>query len=390
MPQPSTSSEIKARYGLTPGVTGRVARAAGRARLRAVATAITLAFVALFTLPAAASRAAAAPAPAASCCSVTVNGPAVTMTASKKGATVKKTFRGSVGQQVSEVLTSPVTSDQGCETLTLLNPSGAPVDDNSACGNGNAVGVGPDTLTVPGVYTVELQLDPKATGHGKLWVSATVSLGSAGENKAAEPMNVTRVGQGVERSFTGQAGQLATEVVTGVTTSDQGCETLTLLSPNGNTVDSNSACGNGNPVGVGPDKLTVKGKYTVLLQIDTIATGTSKLWVSIPVSRGTVTVNGPAGSVNVTRVGQGVERTFHGSAGQRVTSVVNGIATSDQGCETLTILGPSGNTVDDNSACGDGNPVTAGPDRLGKTGTYTALYQVDNTATGTGKLKITT
>jgi hypothetical protein len=312
------------------------------------------------------------------------------MTVSTKGATVKKTFRGSVGQQASEVLTDPVTSDQGCETLTLLNPSGAPVDDNSGCGNGNPVGVGPDTLTVRGVYTVELQLDAKATGHGKLWVSAQTSLGSASENAAAEPMNVTRVGQGVERSFTGRAGQLASEVVTGVTTSDQGCETLTLLSPDGNTVDDNSGCGNGNPVGVGPDKLTVTGKYTVELQIDTVATGTSKLWVSIPVSRGTVTVNGPAASVNVTRVGQGTERTFHGSKGQRITSAVNDIATSDQGCETLTILGPAGNTVDDNSACGNGNPVTVGPDRLSATGTYTALYQLDTTATGTGKLKITT
>jgi hypothetical protein len=245
-------------------------------------------------------------------------------------------------------------------------------------------------LTVPGVYTVKLQLDTNATGHGKLWVSAVITLGSAEENKAAEAMKVTRVGQGVERSFTGKAGQQATEAVTGVTTSDQGCETLTLLSPNGNTVDSNSACGNGNPVGIGPDKLAAGGTYTVLLQIDTIATGTSKLWVSIPVSRGTVTIDGPAEPVNVTRVGQGAERTFHGAAGQRITSAVNGITTSDQGCETLTIYGPSGNTIDSNSACGDGNPVSVGPDRLAKTGTYTALYQVDNTATGTGKLTITT
>jgi hypothetical protein len=357
--------------------------------IKRLTSAVILTLAALLALPVTASWA-SAPAAAARCCSVTVNGPAVTMTVSTKGTIATETFRGAVGQQVSEVLTSPVTSDQGCETLTLLNPSGAPVDSNSGCGNGNPVGVGPDTLTVPGVYTVELQLDAKATGHGTLWVSAVVSLGSAGENQAAQPMNVTRVGQGVERTFTGKTGQLVTEAVTGVTTSDQGCETLTLLSPAGNTVDSNSGCGNGNPVGVGPDKLTASGKYTVLLQIDTVATGTSKLWVSIPVSLGSVTVNGSAEPVNVTRVGQGVERTFHGSAGQRITSTVNGIATSDQGCETLTILGPTGKTVDSNSACGNGNPVTVGPDRLGKTGTYTALYQVDNTATGTGTLKITT
>jgi hypothetical protein len=323
------------------------------------------------------------------CCTVTVNGPAVAMKVTKQGTTAKETFHGKVNERVSEVLTDVVSSDQGCETLTLLNPSGGTVDDGSDCGNGNNVGVGPDVLTVAGTYTVKLQVDSNATGGGKLWVSAPVSSGPIAVNGPAKAMDVTRVGQGVERTFTGKVHQQISVVVTNVVTSDQGCETLTLLNPSGGMVDDGSDCGNGNNVAVGPDVLTVAGTYTVRLEADNTATATSKLWVSAPVSRGTVTVNGPAEAMNATRVGQGVERTFSGTARERIKAVVSGIVTSDQGCETLTLLNPSGGTVDNGSDCGNGNPIDVGPVRLGKTGTYTVLFQVDTAATGSGKLKIT-
>jgi hypothetical protein len=232
-------------------------------------------------------------------------------------------------------------------------------------------------------------VDPKATGGGKLWVSAPVVLGPVTVNGPAEAMNVTRVGQGVERTFTGKVGELVSEVVTNVVTSDDGCETLTLFNPSGGTVDSGSDCGNGNDVGVGPDTLTVAGTYTVQFEPDNTATATAKLWVSAPVSLGTVTVNGPAEPVDVTRVGQGVQRMFTGTAGDRIKAVVSGIVTSDDGCEMLTLYKPSGTELTSGSNCGNGNPIDLSPVRLGTTGTYTALYQVDTTATGTGKLKIT-
>ena len=42
-----------------------------------------------------------------------------------------------------------------------------------------------------------------------------------------------------------------------------------------------------------------------------------------------------------------------------------------------------------NTACGNGNPVAVGPVTLTSTGTYTVLFEVDTTATGFGKLKVT-
>ena len=362
----------------------------GLTRLLKGAATVALALAATFALPAqggsAATSTAASSAPAARCCSVTINGPAVTMTVSRPGATASKTFRAAVGDQLSEVLTNVVTSDNGCAFLTLLNPSGGTVDSSSGC-SGTPAGVGPDTATVPGVYTVKMTLDAGATGHAKLWVSVPAGVGVAPENKPAPAMNVTRVGQGVERTFTGSIGQRLDVAVTNVVTSDNGCAFLTLLNPSGGTVDASSAC-SGTPAGVGPDTLTVAGTYTVLLRFDTVATGTSKLWVSVPVSLGTITVNGTAKPVNVTRVGQGIERTFHGSTGERITSMVGNVVTSDNGCVFLTILTKAGDTVDSSSAC-SGTPVTVGPDRLSAAGTYTALYQADSIATGTGKLKIT-
>jgi hypothetical protein len=321
---------------------------------------------------------------------VAINGPAVILKITAPGKSAKATFTGKVGQRISAVITNPVTSDNGCETLTLLDPGGAPVTSGSGCTNGNPVGLGPVDLTISGTYTVQLQLDTTATGSAKLWVSAPVSAGTATVNGPATAMNVTRVGQGVQRTFKGKVGQRISVAITNPVSSDNGCETLTLLGPGGATVDSSSACTNGNPAGVGPTDLTVAGTYTVRLEFDTTATATSKLWVSAPVTVGTVTVNGPAVAMDVTRAGQGVQRTFSGHAGQRISAVIANPVTSDNGCETLTLLGPGGATVSSSTACTNGNPVGVGPVALPSTGTYTVRFEVDTTATGFGKLKVTT
>jgi hypothetical protein len=201
-------------------------------------------------------------------------------------------------------------------------------------------------------------------------------------------MNVTRVGQGVERTFTGTVGEKVTEAVTNISNTDNGNDWLTLLGPNGAVVDSNEVSGNGYSNGIGPDELTQNGTYTVLYQLDSTATGTAKLWVSAPVVIGTIVVNGSSASMNVTRVGQGVERTFKGTAGQHVTSTVNAIVNTDNGNDWLSLIGPSGAVIDSNEVSGNGYPNTIGPDTLPLTGTYTVLYQLDNTATGTGRLTV--
>jgi hypothetical protein len=217
-------------------------------------------------------------------------------------------------------------------------------------------------------------------------VSAPVTIGSVTVNGPSVSMNVTRVGQGVIRTFDGAAGQRISVVVNGAATSDGGCKRLTLFDPGGVSLDSPTSCGDSNPVSIGPINLTSSGTYQVRLEVDTTATATSMLWVSAPVTIGSVTVNGPSVSMNVTRVGQGVIRTFDGAAGQRISVVVNGVATSDGGCKTLTLFGP-GVSLDSPTICGDSNPVSVAFN-LTTSGTYQVRLEVDTTATATSTLSV--
>src|SRR6516164_8080546 len=70
------------------------------------------------------ATASAAPAATGSCCTVRVNGPAVTLKVAAPGRSAKATFKGKVGQRITVVITNPLSSDDGCQTLTLTGPNG--------------------------------------------------------------------------------------------------------------------------------------------------------------------------------------------------------------------------------------------------------------------------
>ena len=335
------------------------------------------------------ATASAAPAATGSCCTVRVNGPAVTLKVAAPGRSAKATFKGKVGQRITVVITNPLSSDDGCQTLTLTGPNGpAGNSPQTQCGNATPVAIGPFDLTAPGTYTASLKFDPTATGHATLWVSAPVNVGTAGVNGPSTPMNITRVGQGVQRTFTGTVGQRITVVITNPVSSDDGCQTLTLTGPNGPAGNSpQTQCGNGTVVAIGPFDLTAPGTYTARLEFDPTATGQGTLWVSAPITVGTVSINGPAKPMNVTRVGQGVQRTFHGRRGEHVNVVLSNPVTSDDGCQTLTLTGPNGPAGNSpQTTCGNGTPVAVSATL--STGTYTALFEPDPVATGHGSLRV--
>ena len=140
---------------------------------RALAAGLSTATVACVMLlinggPATAS---AAPTATGSCCTVRVNGPAVTLKVAAPGRSAKATFKGKVGQRITVVITNPVSSDDGCQTLTLTGPNGpAGNSPQTTCGNGTPVAVSATLST--GTYTALFEPDPVATGHGSLRVSS--------------------------------------------------------------------------------------------------------------------------------------------------------------------------------------------------------------------------
>jgi hypothetical protein len=319
---------------------------------------------------------------------IKVNGPIEPLKVTRYGQAVWRTFTGKAGQTVSAVLKELDTSDNGCANLYLIEPGGATLDHAGTCGNGNLIGIGPDTLPVSGTYSVELFIATTAKGAGQLLLTSPVSVGTVTVNGPSEPLKVTRYGQAVWRTFTGKAGQTVSEVLTGLDTSDNGCANLYLIEPGGATLDHAGTCGNGNLIGIGPDILPVSGTYSVELFIATTAKGSGQLLVSSPVSVGTIKVNGPSEPLKVTRYGQAVWRTFTAKAGQKVTAALKELDTSDNGCANLYLIEPGGATLDHAGSCGNGATITIGPDTLPTKGTYSVELIIDTTATGGGQLKV--
>ena len=323
---------------------------------------------------------------------VTVNGPHVPLTSTRYGQDVARTFKGTAGESVSEVLSGVNTTD-GCAGLRLIEPGGATLDSGGGCGvNGSAVGVGPDTLPVSGTYKLMVTINPTAMGGGTLWLSAPITIGTITVNGQHEPLKTTRYGQDVARTFSGTAGESVSEVLSQINTTD-GCAGLRLIEPGGATLDSGGGCGvNGSAVGIGPDTLPVSGTYQIMLTtVSPTATGGGTLWLSAPVTIGTITVNGPQQPLKVTRYGQAVARTFSGTAGESVSEVLSQINTTD-GCAGLSLIEPSGATLDSAGGCGvNGSSITVGPDNLPATGTYSVrLSLLSPTFTGGGQLKVST
>jgi hypothetical protein len=111
-------------------------------------------------------------------------------------------------------------------------------------------------------------------------------------------------------------------------------------------------------------------------------------------TRCTVSVNGPAVPMKVTTPGKAAACTFTGKIGQRISTVVTNLVinsgSGSSGCATLTLLNPSGGVVDTSGPyCGFSSVgLNNAPDVLTVSGTYTVRLELDQTATGSGKLKV--
>src|SRR5438309_4170796 len=117
-----------------------------------------------------------------------------------------RTFTLTSPQHMAAIVNGVTTtgSSNGCVALSLFDSSGNQLA-NGISFNDTPVYDGYIDLT-PGTYTLRFEIfNPSALGNGTLWVSQAKSLGSVRVNGSSVPMNVTRVGEDVTRTFNGQS-----------------------------------------------------------------------------------------------------------------------------------------------------------------------------------------
>lgn len=155
--------------------------------------------------------------------------------------------------------------------------------------------------------------------------------------------------------------------------------TLSILSPGGVTLASNSMCGATGFLDT--PSLTDDGTYTILAETSNGATGsvTLALYDVAHDFMGTITPGGSPVTINITTVGQNAELTFSGTFGERVSLNLTN-PTFPQCSLNASIVNPDGTTLTSLSCADHFGFVDT--QRLPMTGTYAILVTPTNASTG--------
>jgi len=262
-----------------------------------------------------------------------VGGSPVTELFSAPGQNAQLTFSGTGGQRISLLASF-------CGViLTLVGPAPA----TNTIGTSNCGFI--DALNLPsaGAYTISVNAQNQ-TGSLTLTlyqVPADVT-GTTSPNGSPFTATITTPGQNESLTFSGNAQQVVSVVA------NWPLNSLYTLSIYNNADGSLVGSANGGPL---RSTLPTTGTYKIVFDPQGPFTGTETVTLySVIDITGTITINGPAVTVNFTTPGQRARLTFSGSANQKVT--VHTSPDSTLNCYSMVLLQSNGTTVNSYSACG--------------------------------------
>ncbi|BFU89616.1 MAG: hypothetical protein NTAFB01_08030 [Nitrospira sp.] len=306
---------------------------------------------------------------------ITPGGAAVPLTMSRVGQNVRYTFTGTVGQTISLGITSVTITSLN---VSILKPDGtilvAPAPFTTS---GGAI----DSQVLPSSGTYAILVDPSSvyTGNITLTLYNTPDVtGTITINGATVSPTLTVPGQRARYTFSGTAGQWVNLGLTAVTMTSSN---VSMFKPDGSTLASTgigTAGGSLDPVSA----LPTTGTYTIVVDPSGLATGTMTLTLTSPLI-GTITLDGAAVPLSLTKVGQTARYTFSGTSGQWLSLGLTSVTISSS---TVTLLKPDGTSLASTTVGTTGGGLEP-PSTLPTTGTYTIV--IDPWGTNTGTITLT-
>ncbi|QDY07874.1 hypothetical protein FJK98_12430 [Micromonospora sp. HM134] len=310
-------------------------------------------------------------------------GAGVTLTTTAPGQNAVLSFTGAAGQRIVVQGTGGTYGTYNA-TAIVRKPDGSNLTSSTYCGATCFFDV--TTLPVAGTYSILLNPDAMYTGAVTLRVydvptDTTVGTTIGGP---AVPVTTTAPGQNAVLSFTGAAGQRIVVQGTGGTYGTYNA-TAIVRKPDGSNLTSSTYCGATCFFDV--TTLPVAGTYSILLNPDTMYTGTVSLRIyDVPADAAAgTTPGGSAVTLTTTAPGQNAVLSFPGTAGQRIA--VQGSAGSYGTYNaTVVIRKPDGTNLGSSAYCGATcffDAVT-----LPVAGTYSILLNPDGMYTGAVTLQV--
>lgn len=306
---------------------------------------------------------------------ITPGGAAVPVTISRVGQNARYLFTGTAGNTVSLQLSS-VTISSGF--VSLIKPDGSVLAGPTSFGTAGGV---IDTQVLPTSGTYAILVDPSSTYTGNVTltlyntpdVTGTITI----DGTTVTP-TLTVPGQRARYTFTGTAGQWVNLGLSSVSITSS---TVSMLKPDGTTLASNTISTSGGSLDP-TTTLPTTGTYTIVVDPLSNYTGSMTLTLSSALT-GTITLDGAAVPLSLTRIGQTARYTFSGTSGQWVSLGLTSVTVTSG---TVTLLAPNGTTLASVSV-GTGGGGLEPPSTLPTTGTYTIV--VDPAGVYTGNITLT-
>jgi thermitase len=321
--------------------------------------------------------------------SISAGGAPVTVTTTAFAQNARLTFNGSAGQRISLKMTGVTMGSSTCcgVTVSIINPNGSYLVQWAYAGtNGGFV----DTKTLPatGAYTIVVDPLDLNTGSMTLTLYDVPADATATATAGGSPATVTVAvpGQNARVSFNGTANQNVAVGISSVTIGTSTCCStyVSILKPDGTALVTPSFYGTNGGV-IDTRTLPVSGTYTIVVDPQGADTGSMTLTVfDVPADiTATITAGGPSVTVSTVAARQNARVTFSGTAGQRVSVGMTGVAMGSSTCcgATVSILKPNGTTFVYPTFVGtNGGDIDTAP--LPSSGTYTIFVDPQDTITG--------
>jgi len=316
---------------------------------------------------------------------ITVDGPAVTATVARPGATARFTFAGRAGQAVA-VRAAQSTLPSECDVLRLLDATGRTL--KNGCFIAGKGGI--DAVSLPETAQYTVLLNPAGTGTGSVVIAVNSVTDQTAVIQANGPPVTATIGQPAATArfrFTAAAGQTVVVGVGSSTGLPTECNDLGLYDAAGKRLAQ--GCIVGGVGGIDAVRLPTAGEYRIVLDPTDDATGSAQLVLTSVTGRDNpIEPNGPAVTAAVTVPGAAAMFTFSGQAGQRIAVAVSG-STMPPACGFPVLFDPGGKRVTSSSAC-----VVAGSGgidalALPVTGRYTLVFAPIAAGVGTAQVRLT-
>jgi YD repeat-containing protein len=270
--------------------------------------------------------------------SITIDGPAVTMTTAVAGQDARVSFPGTAGQRIVVYATS-VTNPTAY--VNLVKPDGttqASITVNNSSGQNFFMGTQP--LATTGTYQLWVQHYPATTGVGSVTlqiasvpadVTATLTVPAAGATGPTSSLTIAKAGQAGTFTFSGAAGQqLSFNLPSSTLGSNSSGASCTIKNPDGSAL-AGFSCGSGSQAFFDTQLLRQSGTYTIAVAPSGAATGSLTMSINNAADvTGAITIDGSAVTMTTAVAGQDARLSFTATAGQRIvvyaTNVTNPLA----------------------------------------------------------------